>query len=189
MPTDTLDIEANRRDVKWTKGELLVRLLWAVVHPSFRLSPRQFWAWRRFLLRLFGARIGRGVHVYPSVRVTIPWTLDVGSQTAIGDRAVLYGLGAICIGERTTISQGAHLCAGTHDHKDPRMPLIKSTIEIGSDVWICADAFIGPGVHVADRAIVGARAVAMRDVPAGTIVAGNPAKKVGTRKIDGNSYG
>lgn len=178
------DIAANRAARKWTRREMAGRILWGIAAQLFRLSPRPCWGWRRALLRAFGARIGRDVHFHPSVRVTIPWNLSVGDAAAVGDRATLYALGPIRIGARTTVSQGAHLCAGTHDWRDPTMPLLKPPITIGEDVWVCADAFVGPGVQVGNRAIIGARAVAMKDVPADAIAVGNPAKKVSHRRQD-----
>ena len=133
------------------------------------------------MLRLFGAQIGRNVHIYPSTIISIPWNIQVGDYAAIGDRAILYALGRSRIGARATISQGAHLCAGTHDWRDSRMPLIKPPIEIGADAWVCADAFIGPDVSIGRGAIVGARAVVTKNVAPGTIVAGNPAREIGRR--------
>lgn len=171
-----VDVGANRSAPKWSKREMVARILWGVALPLFVLSPRPLWGWRRWLLRLFGARIGNDVHIYPSVRITIPWNLTVGGQSAIGDRAIVYALGLVRLGERVTISQGAHLCAGTHDWRQPDRPLLKPPIFIGDDAWICADAFVGPGVTVGQGAIVGARAVAMKDVPPGSIVVGNPAR-------------
>lgn len=176
-----IDVAANRESQKWTKRELVSRILWGFALPFFAFSPRPLWGWRRFLLRIFGARIGRDVHIYPSVQIVIPWTLDIGDQSAVGDRAILYALGPMRIGARATISQGAHLCAGSHDWRDPTMPLLKPPIEVGNDAWICADAFVGPNVRIGDRAIVGARAVVTKDVPSGFIVAGNPARKIGNR--------
>lgn len=178
-----VDINANRHSVKWTRKELLGRMLWGAVRPLFALSPRPFWGWRRALLRLFGASVAGDVHVYPTVRITIPWNLTIGDHAAIGDRAILYALGPIRIGERCTISQGAHLCAGTHDYRDPTMPLVKSPITIGDDAWICADAFVGPGVSVGKLAIVGARAVVVKNVDDNVIVAGNPARKIRSRSL------
>jgi putative colanic acid biosynthesis acetyltransferase WcaF len=144
----------------------------------FACSQRQLWGWRRFLLRLFGARIGREVHIYPSVRIAIPRNLAIGDEAAVGDRAILYALGPITLAERATISQGAHLCAGTHDYRDPAMPLLKSPIAIGPDAWICTEAFVGPGVRVGPRAIVGARCVVMHDVAPDAIMIGNPARRL-----------
>ena len=128
------------------------------------------------MLRVFGARVGAGAHVYPSVRITIPWHLDLGEQCAVGDRAILYALGPIIVGARATISQGVHLCAGTHDITLQDRPLLKLPITVADDAWVAADAFIGPGVNVGAGAIVGARAVVMKDVAAGMVVAGNPAR-------------
>lgn len=181
MTADRLDIQANRRASKWTAKEQAGRVAWALLHPVFALSPRPFWGWRRMLLRLTGARVGQGVHIHPSVRITIPWNLTLGNDTSVGDRAILYALGPITIGERATISQGAHLCAGSHDWRDPTMPLTKPPIVVGDEAWICADAFIGPGVNVGDRAIVGARGVVMSDVDPDAVVVGNPARLIKRR--------
>lgn len=181
MTSAELDIGANRRSRKWSAKEQVGRVAWAFVIPLFALSPRPLWGWRSFLLRMAGANIGRGVHLYPTVRVTIPWNLSIGDDAAVGDRVILYALGPISIGPRATISQGAHLCAGTHDYRDPAMPLVKPPITVGDEAWICADAFIGPGVTIGRRAIVGARAVAMKDVAAKAIVVGNPARQIRRR--------
>jgi putative colanic acid biosynthesis acetyltransferase WcaF len=176
-----IDVEANRRAKKWTCREQFGRLLWGLACPLFRFSPRPFWAWRRGLLRFFGARVGSNVHIYPTVLVTIPWNLDIADYAAVGDRAILYALGTIRIGRGATVSQGAHLCAGTHDYIDAQMPLLKPPIVIGNEAWICADAFVGPGVTIGNRTIVGARAVIMKDAPESVILAGNPARVIKRR--------
>ncbi len=132
-------------------------------------------------MRLFGARIGKHVHIYPNVKITIPWNLDIGDYAGVGDHVILYALGPISIGKAATVSQGAHLCAGTHDYHDAAMPLLKVPIEIGDNAWICADAFLGPGVSVGEGAIVGARAVVVKNVDQADIVAGNPARLVKKR--------
>ncbi|MBN2906941.1 MAG: acetyltransferase [Rhodobacteraceae bacterium] len=171
-------VSANRTARKWTRAELALRLAWGMAGPLFRWSPRIAWGWRRTILRAFGAKIGADVHIYPSVRIAMPWNLALGAQCAVGDRAILYALGKITIGPRATVSQGVHLCAGTHDLSQPSRPLVKSTIVIGADAWVAADAFVGPGVIVGDGAIVGARAVAMKDVEPDSVVAGNPARVI-----------
>jgi putative colanic acid biosynthesis acetyltransferase WcaF len=179
---DGLDIIANRRMRKWTRGEIVGRLMWEYLGaPTFGLIPRPLWAVRRALLRVFGARIGRDVHIYPSVRIAIPWNLVIAEHAAVGDRAIIYNLGMITIASAATVSQGAHLCAGTHDYRQADFPLIKAPISVGSGAWICADAFVGPAVTIGDRAIIGARAVVMKDVADGAIVAGNPAREIGKR--------
>lgn len=158
------------------------RLAWeALSGPLFSWTPRPFWAWRRAVLRLFGARVGRAVQVHPSVRIAVPWNLTIEDDVGIGERAILYALGPIVIRHGATISQYAHLCAGTHDFRRPDLPLLKLGIEIGAGAWICADAFVAPGVAVGEMAVVGARAVVVRDVGPGTVVAGNPARQVNVR--------
>jgi putative colanic acid biosynthesis acetyltransferase WcaF len=177
-----VDVHANRSSRKWSRKEQAGRILWALAWPLFRLSPRPLWGWRRGLLRFFGARVGREVHIYATVRIIIPWHLNLNEGCAVGDRAILYALGPISIGKRATISQGAHLCAGTHDLRDPARALLKPPIDIGDDSWICADAFIGPGVTIGKGAVIGARAVVVRDVGEECIVAGNPARLL--RKVN-----
>lgn len=173
-----LDVASNRRARKYPVGVLFARVLWRLCHPLFRLSPRPLWGWRRMLLRAFGARVGRGAHIYPTACITMPWNLVIGESAAVGDRAILYALGPITLGERATVSQGAHLCAGTHDISDPARPLLTPPIVIESDAWVCADAFVGPNVVVGRGAIVGARAVIMKNVSPANVVAGNPARVI-----------
>lgn len=178
-----MNISDNRSVAKYTRGEQLKRIIWMLVGSAlFRFSFRTMFGWRRMVLRVFGAKIGQKVNIYRTVEITMPWNLEVGDWSAIGEHALVYNLGRIMIGESVTISQRAHLCAGTHDYNDPAMPLLKPPITIGDKAWVCADAFVGPDVTIGEGAIVGARAVAMKDVDSWTIVAGNPAKTVKTRQ-------
>ena len=178
-----LDIASNRQAAKYSRGEIAFRLLWFFGSFLFRLSPRPCFGWRRFILRAFGAKIGAHVNTYPSARIYFPWNLSAGDWTAIGENALIYNLGPVTLGQRVTISHGAHLCAGTHDYRDPRMPLLKPPIRVEDQAWICADAFIGPGVVVGAGAVVGARAVVTADVAPWAVVAGNPAKFIKHRKL------
>lgn len=178
-----LDVKQNRLARKYTSGEMIRRVLWTFAQPLFRISPRPCFGWRRFLLRCFGAKIGGSVHIYPSATVYFPWNLKVGDESAIGEQVFIYNLGRVTLGSRVTISHRAHLCAGTHDHTKPDFPLVRPPIVIGSDAWICADAFVGPGVTVGEGAIVAARAVAMKDVKPRSIVVGNPARESKKREI------
>lgn len=177
----TLDIESNRSASKYTRKELFLRVLWGFGKVVFRLTPRPCFGLRRAILRGFGATVGSNVNIYPSALIYYPWNLEIGDDSSIGEWALVYNLGRVTIGARTTISQRAHLCAGTHDYKNPSMPLIKPPIEIGDEVWVCADAFIGPNVTVADRVIVAAASVVVKDVSEGQIVGGNPAKYIKER--------
>ncbi len=183
MTVGGVDVAANREAARSTPAETLRRMLWALCGPLFRLSPRPFFGWRRMLLRAFGARVGDQAHVYPSTRVSMPWNLELGAWSSLGEGVLVYNLGRVTIGERVTVSLRAHLCAGSHDYTRPDFPLLKPPIRLGAQSWICADAFVGPGVSVGEGAVVAARAVAIKDVAAWTIVAGNPAQPVGRREI------
>jgi len=178
-----LDIAANRQSAKYSRSELLLRVLWSVALPLFRFSPRPLFGWRALLLRLFGAKVGHDVNIYSSVIIYMPWHLEIGDWSSIGEHAFIYNLGQVTIGRNATISHRAHLCAGTHDFTKPDLPLLKPPIQIGDQVWICADAFVGPNVSIGEGAIVGARAVAVGDVEPWSSVAGNPARKIGERKL------
>jgi putative colanic acid biosynthesis acetyltransferase WcaF len=151
--------------------------------PAFRCTFHNWYALRVLILRAFGARIGARVHIRPTCRIEIPWNLDLADDALIGDYSILYGLGKITIGPRTIISQYAHLCAGTHDHTHPRLPLLRTPITIGRDCWIGADTFVGPGVVVGDLVVLGARSSAYKDLPAGYVCVGNPAKALKKREL------
>lgn len=176
-----LDIKANRAASNYSMKEYLLRLLWSLGRLFFTLTPRPCFGLRRGILRVFGARIGAEVNIYPSALIYYPWNLEIGDQSAIGEWALIYNLGKISIGQRTTISQRVHLCAGTHDYPKKDMPLLKPHILIGNEVWICADAFVGPGILIEDRSIVAARAVVVKNVPSSVLVGGNPAKFIKDR--------
>lgn len=178
-----LDIAANRKAKKYSNKLLLARVLWGGGGLIFRMTPRPCWAVRNGILRLFGAKIGSNVRIHASTNIYFPWNLAIGSDSSIGEWALVYSLGKINIGQRTTISQRVHLCAGTHDFTNRTMPLIRPPIEINDDVWVCADAFVGPDVKIKDGAVVGACSVVVKDVPAWTVVAGNPAKHIKDREL------
>lgn len=178
-----LNIESNRSDVKYTRREQMLRVLWMLGSVLFRFSPRTAFGFRRALLRAFGARVGRKVNIYNSAVIYMPWNLEIGDWSAIGELAYIYNLGPIRIGQKATVSHRAHLCAGTHDYSRPDLPLLKPPIVIGDQVWVCADAFVGPGVVVGEGAVVGAASVVTRDVPPWAVVAGNPARPVKQREL------
>ena len=178
-----LNIADNRAAQKYPPRVQVMRLAWAVGGILFRIIPRPFYAPRRVLLRLFGANIGLHVNIANTATIYFPWNLEIGDWSAIGEHAYIYNLGRITIGEKTTISQRAHLCAGSHEYRDPAMPLLTPPISVGDQAWICADAFVGPNVIVGDGSVIGARAVVCRDVDPQVVVVGNPATVIGTREL------
>ena len=162
------DVVAERSMSRWTLRQKIARVLWMYVWGLlFRPSFHNWYAWRRMLLRCFGAKLGRNVLVRPTVWVEIPWNLEVGDYSAFGDGVILYSLDKIVIGKLSIVSQYAHLCTGTHDHTLRTFPLVRKPIRVGDEAWVATDVFVGPGVTIGDRSIVGARATVVKDVPAG----------------------
>ena len=160
----------------------LKRILWAVVSGIFfRWSPRPLHGWRSFLLRCFGAKVGKGVLIFPLVKVWAPWNLDLRYECVIANRVNLYSQGKITIGCQAIISQGVHICAGTHDYNKPDFPLVTSPIYIDDQAWVAAEAFIHPGVKIGKGCVVGARSVVTKDMPEWMVCAGFPCKPIGVR--------
>lgn len=182
-----LNIEENRATQKYPLRIQAMRVAWALGRVIFRLIPRPIYGPRRLLLRSFGAKIGKHVHIANTAVIYFPWNLDLGDWVAIGEHAYIYNLGMISVGEKATISQRVHLCAGSHDYCDEAMLLLTPRITIGQQAWICADAFVGPGVSIGEGAVVGARAVAIKNVAPWTVVAENPARYIKDREFGRSS--
>ncbi|MEO6546448.1 MAG: putative colanic acid biosynthesis acetyltransferase [Ferruginibacter sp.] len=160
------------------------RVIWAVVYLLFfRFSPKPFHSWRSFLLRCFGAKIGKAVHVYPGAIIWAPWSLELADGAAVASGAILYTQGKISIGKWAVISQGAHLCAGTHDYNLPGFPLYTRPIIIGNQAWVAAEAFVHPGITIGEGCVIGARSVVTKDMPAWMVCAGHPCKPIKAREF------
>jgi putative colanic acid biosynthesis acetyltransferase WcaF len=158
------------------------RALWNCVWLLlYRPSPRPFFAWRCMLLRLFGAKVGRRAHPYPSARIWAPWNLVMRDDACIADGVDCYNVDTITIGRFAIVSQRAFLCSASHDFRDPAFPLTTGAILVEDHAWVAAEAFVGPGVSIEEGAVVAARAVVTKDVTAWTIVAGSPARTIGSR--------
>lgn len=163
-------------------GNKLLRLLWRIVWVLlFRPSPRMLHGWRRLLLRLFGAKLGHGTYVYPSVQVWAPWNLVMGDHSCLSHFVDCYCVDKVTLGHHATVSQYSHLCTASHDYNKIEMPLMSAPIVIGDHVWVTADVFIGPGVMVNEGAVVGARSTVTRNIESWTVVVGSPPKIVAHR--------
>ncbi len=154
---------------------------WLVQALLFHPSPQAMYGWRRFLLRLFGAKIGVGVVIRPSASVVYPWRLDIGDHAWIGDDVVLYTFDDIHIGAHSVVSQRSYLCAGSHDYRKIDFPLTAAPIWISDQCWIATDVFISPGIEIGTGTIVAARSTVTRPLQGGVIAMGTPAKVVGIR--------
>ena len=162
----------------------LARVVWGLAWLVLaRFTPPPLHRWRRLVLRAFGARVGRGARVHASVSIWLPANLELGEHYLIGPGARLYNQGAISIGARTVISQRAHICASTHDIHDPDFQLVLRPVAIGSQCWVAAEAFVGPGVTIGDRAVVGARAALFNDAEPDGVYSGNPARLIKQRNL------
>jgi putative colanic acid biosynthesis acetyltransferase WcaF len=160
----------------------IVQLWWSVQFLFFGHSPQFMYGWRRFLLRIFGAQIGKEALIRPTVSVTYPWKLKIGDYSWIGDEVILYTLGEINIGSNTVISQRSYICTGSHDYTSPNFDIYAKAIHIGDQVWIAADVFVAPGVTIGDGTVVGARSTVLHDLPSGMVCYGNPAVPVKPRR-------
>ena len=168
----------------------VVRLVWGVVWLLLASwTPAPLHPWRRALLRLFGARMGHRADVRGSSRVWLPSHLVMADHALIGPNVTCYNQAPITLGERALVSQGAHLCAGTHDIDRADFPLVAKPIAIGAHAWVAAEAFVGPGAVIGDGCVLGARAVAFGRLDAWGVYAGNPARRVRERRWRGPGSG
>ena len=182
-PADEIFQTLDRAErAPYAVGERLRRMAWTFVNQTVWRLPRG-WGWRRWLLRRFGAKVGRGAIFRASAQVFHPWLFEIGDYSTLGLGVVIYNLGPVKIGSHMILSQDTYVCAGTHDYAVSYLPLRRPPIVIGSGVWVAAQAFIGPGVTVGNNCVIGACAVVARDIPPGMIAAGNPAKVIKPRPM------
>ena len=153
------------------------RVLWRFTQATiFGCSPVSWYGWRRWILRRFGATIGRDVRVHPSVRVQRPWMLVLDDEVCVEARAILNAAGGLHVGARTLVSQDAHLCTTNHDYRDRSMGFLACPAVVGRDCWIATDAFVGPNTRIGDGSMLAARSTAFGDLPGGMLLIGEPAK-------------
>jgi putative colanic acid biosynthesis acetyltransferase WcaF len=188
-PKLPVDHATNQAARKYSRNEQARRIAWIAGRWLIRLSPRPCFGWRRAVLRLFGARIGAHVNIYPSAHLYMPWNVEIGDWSAVGEDVLIYSLGKVRLGKSVTLSYRSHVCAGSHDLSDPALPLLKPPVTIEDGVWVGTEGFIGPNVSVGAGAVVGARAVVVRNVQPLDIVAGNPARRVGRRQFSDRTRG
>ena len=164
----------------------VARFIWNIAYwvafrpfPTFLLMP-----WRRMILRIFGAKMGKGSQVYCTARIWAPWNLEMGNYSCIASNVDCYNVDKITIGANSTISQKAYLCTASHDIMNPKHSLVTAPVTIADQAWVAADAYVGMGVTIGQGAVVGARAAVFKDVAPWTVVGGNPARFIKERKIN-----
>jgi putative colanic acid biosynthesis acetyltransferase WcaF len=163
------------------RSALLVQLWWIVQASFFRCSPQAMYGFRRWLLRCFGAHVGKGVLIRPSVTVTYPWKVTFNDYAWIGDNVVIYSFAEISIGVNAVVSQKCYLCAGSHNYSSPTFDIYSKPIVIENEAWLATDVFVAPGVTVGHGCVVGARSSIFSDLPPMMICIGTPARPVKPR--------
>lgn len=165
------------------RSAVVVQLWWLVQATLFRWSPQFAYGFRAWLLRAFGAKVGLGVVIRPTVTVTYPWKVSLGDHAWLGDDAVLYSLGEIEIGANAVVSQRSYLCAADHDHTQADFPIRARKITIGAQAWLAADVFVAPGVSIGEGAVIGARSSVFSNMPVGMVCYGYPCKIIKPRLL------
>lgn len=161
-----------------------VRALWYLTNAVFFINPLfPFSGFKVFLLRLFGAKIGRQAVIKPGINIKYPWRLRAGDHCWIGEKVWIDNLADVEIGQHVCISQGAYLLTGNHDYKNPAFDLITGPIVLEDGVWIGAKSIVCPGVVCHSHAVLSAGSVATKNMEAYAIYQGNPAVKVRVRQI------
>ncbi len=159
------------------------RMVWNICRALlYRPSPRTMHAWRAFLLRCFGAKLGPGCAFYPGSKVWAPWNLECADHVVAADGAEIYNPAPMRFGSHAIVSQDAFLCGATHDYDDPRFPLLAYAMDFGAYAWVCARASVGPGVNLGEGSVLGLGSVATRDLEPWGVYAGVPAVKVKERR-------
>ncbi len=161
----------------WVEG------FWLLVQALFVRSWLPGSTHRRWLLRWFGAQIGKGVVIKPGVRVKFPWRLTVGDYSWIGEGVWIDNLAPVEIGKHCCISQEAYLCTGSHDWSAPGFDLILKPIVLKDGVWVAARAVVGPGVTLEEGAVLALGSLATKDLERWGVFLGVPAKRIKERCI------
>ncbi len=184
QPLDAAQTRPLEGGASFSLANRLFRVVWMLAWLMLaRFTPPPLHGWRRLVLRLFGAKVARGARVHASVSIWHPGNLELGEQVLIGPGVRLYNQGRIVIGARSVISQRAHICASTHDVNDPHFQLQLRPITIGAQCWVAAEAFVGPGVTMHDRAVLAARGALFGDAECDGIYSGNPASLLKKRQL------
>ncbi|MFC5652891.1 WcaF family extracellular polysaccharide biosynthesis acetyltransferase [Paenibacillus solisilvae] len=174
-----MNIDLSKYDQSWySRGRSgsVVLLWWLVQGTLFKFSLHNMYSFRNTLLRLFGAKIGNGVKVRSTAKFTYPWKVRIGDHSWIGDDVEFYSLDEIIVGSNCVVSQNSYLCTGSHKLNDPAFGLITKPIVIKDGAWVASDVFVCPGVTIYELGVAGARSTVMKDIPAGEIHVGYPAK-------------
>jgi len=156
--------------------------LWYVVKMMIFLTAVPFpQRIKAMLLTWFGAKIGSSVIIKPRVNIHMPWKLEIGDHSWIGEEVFILNFEPVKIGKNACISQRAFLCGGNHDYRDPAFKYRNGPITIGDGAWIGANCFVGPDVNIEADVVVIAGSVVTSNLTSNSIYKGNPACRVKSR--------
>ena len=164
-------------------GNLITRLLWYFTNAIFINSAFPLSGVKVVLLKIFGAKIGKGVLIKPHVNIKYPWRLKIGNYVWIGEKVWIDNLADVTIEDHVCISQGAMLLCGNHDYKKTTFDLMVGNIYLKQGAWIGAQSVVCPGVVVGEHAVLSVGSVASKDMEPYWIYRGNPAEKIKQRQI------
>lgn len=168
------------------KRTKILMLIWKIVNGTiFRWSPARCRGFRRSVLRLFGARVAATASIHNTARIDCPWNLEIGSLSSIGERAWVYALDRIHIGDCCCIGHDVYLLTGSHDYRDVGFRLIRKEIRIGYGCWIATRALVLPGTQMGDLAVIGAGSVVRGCLEGAHVYGGNPCRILGPREMKG----
>ena len=182
-----LSTDLSSYDNKWYDpgASLPKRVLWYLVNAAFFLNPLvSSFGLKIFLLRMFGAKIGKGLVIKPRVNIKHPWMLEIGNHVWIGEHVWIDNLARVSLGNHVCLSQGAFLLCGNHNYKKVGFELMVKEIVLEDGVWVGAKAVVSPGVRCQTHSILTVNSVATKDLEAYSIYQGNPATRVKERVIE-----
>jgi len=166
---------------------IIIRLIWYFVNSLFFInSLNGSSVIKKFLLRLFGAKVGKGVVLKPGINIKYPWKLTIGDNSWIGERVWIDCLDKITIGSNCCISQGAMLLNGNHNYSKTTFDLMIAPIILEDGVWIGAGAMVTGGTVCASHSVLCVQSVASKNLESYTVYRGNPAEKIKERKFTNN---
>ena len=159
--------------------------LWYLLKCFFFLSPVPWPSgFKSWLLRRFGAEVGKSVYWKPRVNIHLPWKLKIGDYSWVGEEVCIMNFAPVAIGANCCLSQRSFLCSGNHDYRALDMAYRHAPIVLEDGVWIGACAFVGPGVTIGADAVVAAMSLANRSLAGGWIHAGHPCIPVRRRWLE-----
>ena len=164
------NLKDYRLPKNWTRGKnFFNEMIWQIFFKPIISSYLPGSIWRKLILILFGAKLGKSIRLSPGIKIKMPWRLSIGDYSWIGEDVWIDNLASVKIGNNVCVSQGAYFCTGNHDFKKENFNLICKSISIESESWIGAKVVIGPGNTIGQGAVIKMGSIITKDVPKQTI--------------------